>query len=178
MDLPPLSFTNTLYYSNDNRVQELNERLLNRNQPDEPLPPNFDPRPTPTKYTHFPVLDQRMPTTIPIESNFNTSLEKSFAPPVMKTGAVYGFINQVDQESNLRNQYFALQRGADQSCYVPSSDSDMYHVVLPQPTTRKEEQVFPLLFEKPAFSGDLHPNLVDRPIGMDTYHNHTRTQNR
>lgn len=178
MELPNLTFTNTLYYAKDTRVEELNDRLFHRNQPDQPLPPNFDPRPVPTKYSRFPVLDQRMPTTIPIESNFNYSLEQSFAPAVMKNGPVNGFIKNVNMESELRNQYFALQRGADQACYVPSSTSDMYRVNLSTSTTRNEEQVFPLLFENPSFSQDVHPNLVDQRIGKDTYYNHTRTQNR
>jgi hypothetical protein len=174
--LPTVSFRNTLFYANNSRVEEINERIWDRNRPDQPLPPNFDPSPTTTKYARFPVLDKRMPTIIPIQPNFNASLEKSFAPPVMQKGPVYGF--NVNNESNLRNQYFALQRGADQSIYVPSSNSDLYRVALPTPTTRNEIQDFPLLFTKSSFSSAIHPNLVNTQSGINKLHNHTREQNR
>ena len=173
---PSLSFTDTLYYGDNRRVEELNERVWNRNEPDRVLPVQFDPRPTPTKYSHFPILDQRMPAIVPIVPNNNYS--GFFIPPVMRSGPTQGFIQNVDKESNLRNQYFALQKGADQSYYVPSSDSDMYRVTLNPSTTRNEVQDFPLLFEKPSFSNAIHPNLINTKTGLDQLNNHTRTQNR
>jgi hypothetical protein len=172
---PKVTYTDTLFYADDTRVQELNQRLWSRNQPDRPPPVNFDIRPTPTKYSVFPILDQRMPVGVPILPNSNTG---SFLP-TMTTGPVQGFIQNVDKESDLRNQYFALQRGNDQACYVPSSNSDMYRVTLAQSTTRNEVQDFPLLFEKSSFSKAIHPNLYNNTtVGVDRLNNHTRTQNR
>jgi hypothetical protein len=72
----------------------------------------------------------------------------------------------------LRNQYFALQKGADQAIYVPSSSSDLYGFLA---VGRKEQQTHPILFETPSFdnipNANLHPS-----IGSDRFLNHTRTQ--
>jgi len=174
---PTVTHKNTLFYADNTRVEELNDRLWGRNQPDRVLPVQFDPRPTPTKYSVFPSLDQRIPPVVPIIPNPNNS--GFFIPPVMKTGPIQGFVQNVDKESDLRNQNFAFQRGADQSYYVPSSNSDMYRVSLATSTTRNEVQDFPLLFERPAFSNAVHPNLMDnQTVGQDRLNNHTRTQNR
>jgi hypothetical protein len=105
----------------------------------------------------------------------NYSLETNFTPPVMSVGPVSGFINNVNTESTLRNQFFALQKGADQSVYIPSSNSDLYKVTV---VSRPEEQPYPLLFENGiVIDKSLHSNIRNNPhIGKDTFHNYTRTQ--
>ena len=50
------------------RTDELNLRLLERNEPQYPLAPNFTPRPVLTKYSLFPILDARMPCNVDIEA--------------------------------------------------------------------------------------------------------------
>ena len=122
---------NYLSYGQNERVDELNARILERDVPDKTLAPNFSPRPVTTKYALFPMLDSRMPSTTPIEHNYNYSITTNFTPPLMKKGPVSGFINHVQIESDLRNQGAALQKGADQGVYVPSSDSDLYKVYVP-----------------------------------------------
>jgi hypothetical protein len=163
-----------VYYGQFDRLREINERVAKRNIPDSALPPNFNPRPVLTKYALFPMLDNRMPATVPIESNMNYSLETNFTPPVMQTGPVSGFINHVDTETHLRNQYFALQKGAPQGVYVPSSNSDLYKVEV---VSRPEVQPYPLLFSQPVFEKNPHPNMISSAnIGRDTFSNSTRTQ--
>ena len=44
-----------LYYGQNERVDELNARILERDVPDTQLAPNFSPRPVPTKYAVFPM---------------------------------------------------------------------------------------------------------------------------
>lgn len=163
-----------VYYGQNERLDEINNRIEARNVPDKPLPPNFDPRPVLTKYALFPMLDNRMPTNVPIQSNYKYSLENTFTPPVMAMGPVSGYINNVHKESELRNQFFAHQRGADQGIYVPSSDSDLYKVYIP---SAPSVQPYPLLFSTPSFNQTQHANLINAPhIGKDTFHNNTRTQ--
>lgn len=163
-----------VYYGQFDRLREINERVSNRNIPDHALPPNFDPRPVLTKYALFPMLDNRMPPTVPIESNLGYSLETDFTPPVMKTGPVSGYNNHVDTENQLRNQYFALQKGAPQGVYVPSSNSDLYKVEV---VSRPSVQPYPLLFSQTVLDQRPHPNMVaSSQIGRDTFSNNTRTQ--
>lgn len=46
-----------VFYGQNERTDELNNRIIERNYPDIPLKPNYDPRPISTKYSHFPMID-------------------------------------------------------------------------------------------------------------------------
>lgn len=163
-----------LYYGQNERVDELNQRLEMRHFPDSPLEPNYDPRPVPTKYSLFPIVDRRAPAhAARLEYpdynggvNFNPGSDR--APPI-------GFSKNVDTETVLRNQTFAIQNGASRGVYVPSSTSDLYNVSVPV-STNAPAQTHPLLFERQLFDGSLHPNLAADNIGRDTFFNNTRTQ--
>ena len=163
-----------LYYGQNERVDELNDRIQTRHFPDSPLEPSFDPRPVPTKYALFPIINRRKPMQEPVipyldyngSVNFNPG--SSRAPPT-------GYLNNIDLETNLRNQNFALQHGAEQQIYVPSSNSDLYKVSVPV-SSNPVEQTHPLLFERQLFDTAVHPNLIGAKIGRDQFFNHTRTQ--
>jgi hypothetical protein len=116
-----------------------------------------------------------MPATVSIESNYDYNPETNFTPPIMTNGPVSGYINNVNVESTLRNQFFALQKGADQNEYVPSKNSELYNVKV---VSRPEEQPYPLLFKNQMIlDKTLHANIRDNPhIGKDMFHNYTRTQ--
>jgi hypothetical protein len=158
-------------YGQNERVDELNTRISSRQFSDMPLQPNFNPRPVPTKYSVFPIINRRTPlkeTALQYPeynsyNNFNPGTAR--APPS-------GFLNNVDAETILRNQAFTLQR-ADQNVYVPSSNSDLYKVEV---IARPSDQPCPLLFSNFSFENKVHPNLTNSKIGGDTFSNHTRTQ--
>jgi hypothetical protein len=115
-----------------------------------------------------------MPANVAIESNYDYSLATNFTPNTNAWGPVSGFINNVNKESELRNQFFALQKGADQAVYVPAKDSDLYKVTV---VSRPEEQPYPLLFKNSDLDKNIHPNIKNSPqIGRDFFHNNTRTQ--
>ena len=163
-----------LYRGQFARTDELNCRLMERNEPQDTLPPNFTPRPVLSKYARFPMMDARMPSTVPIQPNVNYSLETNFTPTVMKNGPVSGFINNVNTESELRNQNYALQKGGGQDVYVPSSDSDLYKVTVP---SKPSVQPYPGLFEHVTFNQAPHPNVCgSEHVGKDIFRNNTRTQ--
>lgn len=165
-----------VYYGQNERVDELNDRIANRYFSDTPIPPNFDPRSVPTKYAHFPCIDRRPPSaTVPHLDYY--SPKASFVPPINnRNGPPAFYMANVDTETILRNQPFALQRGAGQNVYIPSSNSDLYKVTV-NPGSNAPIQSNPLLFEKPVFSNALHPNLANAPsIGRDIFFNNTRTQ--
>jgi hypothetical protein len=165
---------NGVFYGQNERVEELNDRILDRNHSDYPLPPNFDPRPVSTKYVKFPALDVYKKPIVQIESNYDYGLETNFTPPLMSVGPVSGFLNKVDTESTLRNQFFALQKGADQGVYIPSKSSDLYRVYLPYV---EGKQTHPLLFEDTQLDQTPNPNTVNEPeVGADMFNNSTRVQ--
>ena len=163
---------NGIYYGQFERTDELNGRIYDRFFPDQPLQANFDPRPVPTKYSLFPIIDRR---TIPNEkivpqTNFN--IEENFNPGNSRAPP-QGFLTNVDIETNLRNQSFALQHGADQGVYVPSSNSDLYKTIV---VSKPSVQPHPDLFSKPQLVGRAYTNVENTQIGNDTFFNHTRTQ--
>lgn len=172
---PMVGVVEGVFYGQNERVDELNDRIFDRFYPDHTLPPNFETRPVPTKYALFPMLDQKMPTKVPIESSYDYSMETNFTPPVMSCGPINAFVNNINIESSLRNQFFALQKGADQREYIPSTDSDLYKVTV---VSKPSEQPYPLLFTNGIqLDKSLHPNVKNNPnVGSDLFNNYTRTQ--
>lgn len=161
-----------LQYGQNERVEELNIRIQSRQFPDRPLAPNFSARPILTKQSRFPILDRRAPFQEPIrpmemhniESNFNPGTRR--APPS-------GYLHSVDLESGLRNQTVGLQ-SASQSVYVPSTNSDMYNVVLPNTSG---PIAHPSLFSKKELSiSAREANARNVNVGKDPFNNHTRFQ--
>jgi len=159
-----------IYYGQYERTDELNNRITDRQFPDLPLEPNFDPRPVPTKYSLFPIANLRKPSTEQ-ELPYPEYSSKILFNPGTSMAPRSGF--SVDTETTLRNQNFALQNGAPQQMYIPSSDSDLYKVTI---VHRPMEQPNPYLFERPTFDHQPHPNVADSIIGRDSFFNHTRTQ--
>lgn len=159
-------------YGQNERVDELNNRISSRHFPDMPLEPNYNMRPIPTKYSLFPIVNRRKEVreTLLNYSDHNPYL--NFNPSSAKSN-VRSFQKNVDTETILRNQTFALQHGAEQSMYVPTSNSELYkvNVVVSNPV----EQTHPLLFTKSEHSNRPHQNLSNN-IGNDRFFNHTRTQ--
>jgi hypothetical protein len=159
-----------LYYGQNERVDELNDRMKERQFPDSPLEPMFAPRSVPTKYSHFPIINRRKPMNEPAVPyldynivNFNPGSQR--APPS-------GILKNIDTETVLRNQTIALQK-SEQAVYVPSSSSDLYKVTV---VSKPSEQTHPLLFEQQTFNSQMHPNVSNANIGRDQLFNHTRTQ--
>ena len=151
-----------------NNIQEdnvVNNRIYERNIPSKNLQPLFSMRPVSTKQAVMPIFDERPTERVPINVYPTFSTQDTFYPGDLDAPWA-GFANHVNTESDLRNQYFALQR-ADQAVYVPNSNSDLYNTTIQEKGNCKEH---PLLFAQHNFNQD--PNL--RPAeGM---HNHTRQQ--
>lgn len=159
------------------RIQ--NQILFDRNVPSSSLQPYLEVRPVATKYSYFPVVDPRIPSnqiatkqaiypTYNVETTFN---------PGTRMAPWSGFATNVNLESELRNQIFALQR-CSQSVYVPSSTSDMYNHTFPITTNlaaqygyNVPEHKHPLLFQ--PFDGS-----ISKPIppaqSSELFNNATR----
>ena len=137
------------------RTDELNQRLSGRNFPSAPLQPEFSLRPVSTKYALLPIVDQRVKPTVPLKTYpvYNTS---QVFNPGNAQAPWNGFSNNINVESQLRNQFFALQR-CEQSEFVPSSDSDLYKTTV---SYKAVNQTHPLLFDKPEFA-PFNPNTLN-----------------
>jgi hypothetical protein len=162
-------------YGQFERQDELNTRLLERNVPDRQQAPVFTPRMVSTRYSRFPLVNLRTQPKEQLNQYLDHSVESNFTPMNTK-GHVSGFVNNIQTESVLRNQHFALQRGGDQGVYIPNSSSDLYRVSVPSSTTRKETQPFPTLFQQPTFQPNRRFQPQESNIGNDLFLNNTRVQ--
>ena len=157
-----------IYQCNNGRVDEINSRIAIRNVPSGPLQPQFSMRPVSTKYAILPILDRRPPVTEPINDIGTYNIKQTFNPGTAQ-GPWSGFASNINAESTLRNQFFALQ-SCEQPNYVPSSNSDLYNVEV---VGRAAEQPFPSLFTTPDL-GEFNPNPCN--LGCDIFNNSTRVQ--
>jgi hypothetical protein len=153
------------------RTEELNKRVAQRNIPSAPLQAQFGIRPVSTKYATMPLIDQRAFPKVPIQRQPIYNIEQTFNPGNAQ-GPWGGFAENINDESRLRNQFFALQRGAGQACYIPAKSSDMYVATHPR-TAEQVIQPFPGLFEKPRFN-KFNPSLAN--TGGNLFENFTRQQ--
>jgi hypothetical protein len=169
--------TEGVYYGQFDRTGELNDRIGSRHFPDMHLQPNIDFRPVPTKYAYFPIIDRKTPSTIPVKHYLDHYVELNFNPGNSRA-PVHGYMNNVDKEMQLRNQFFALQRGGDKGTYIPSSMSDLYNstVYVNKGQYENTGGTHSLLFARHDLNGPLHPNVANNNIGKDRFFNHTRTQ--
>ena len=160
---------NKVYYNQNERVDILNNRIFDRNKPFGINETKFSVRPVSTKYDLMSIYDRREKSSVPIK-NKQHSVNNSFNPGTYK-GPFTGFINNIDNESILRNQFFALQNN-EQSVYVPSSKSDMYEVHVKGSNVI---QPFQDLFEEQNLAS-FNPNPDNEKVGFNVFNNFTRQQ--
>jgi len=160
-------------YGQNERVDELNDRLQARQFSDKPLAPNFSGRPVQTKHSRFQILDRRAPFQEPIFAMEQHNVETNFSPATHR-GPPSTYFTHVDVESGLRNQTVALQKGAIQSVYVPDSTSDLYRVQVPSSSTIGPNPHLGL-FASQTFR-ETRTATMNNHIGKDVFNNHTRTQ--
>ena len=150
---------------------ETNSRIYDRNIPSQILQPYIDSRAVSTKYSLLPIVDPRKKIDVPLAQHPIFSTTSVFNPGNLQSPWA-GYATKVNDESELRNQIFALQK-CSQSVYVPSSTSDLYQYHFSH--AKQNHQPFPDLFQKQHF-GSFNPNPEN--IGKGMFLNSTRTQMR
>jgi hypothetical protein len=157
---------------NNSSIQKsINDRIYDRNIPSQMLQPYLSVRPVLTKYSMMPIVDPRalQDMTVPLVKQPVYNQHNVFNPG---TGAPWsGYASNVNTESDLRNQIFALQK-CSQSVYVPSSNSDLYNFTFTNKST-VVNQPFPDLFKNQVFNS-YNPNTEGIANGI--FQNCTRQQ--
>ena len=163
---------NNNYYNvvlnNFDKQNYINSEIMNRNIPSSGLTMNFSFRPVNTKYTFMPTVAPLVKSVEPIV-NYDTS--SVFFPGTRKMHFC-GFASNIDRESTLRNQFFALQK-ADQKAYIPPSTSDLYENKI-NFVNNNENLDNHLLFREEQFQ-DFNPNRFPT-MGNELFYNSTRVQ--
>ena len=150
--------------------QETNTRIYDRNIPSQMLQPYLDVRPVMTKYSYFPIVDPRKNVNVPLNVQPTFNSHAVFNPGNTQS-PWSGFASNVNLESELRNQIYALLK-CSQSVYVPSSKSDLYNYSFtPKPT----QQTHSLLFQNQSFH-QFNPNPDSKIVGVSMFMNPTRVQ--
>jgi len=164
-------------YGQQDRVDDLNERINDRQFTDTALRPNYNPIPVSTKYCKFPIIDPVLNRNKNLKTYpYPETLENKKVPVFYAASNNAPFLRNIDLETNLRNQNITLQHGAPQGMYVPSSTSDLYRVEIAQ-SSNSGEQPFPNLFTTTRIQNPTIPSIMKYPsIGNADLFNHTRTQ--
>ena len=158
---------NGLYRCSDERNKQINTRMSERNIPSQPLKPNFDFRPEQTKFTLPTQIKPKIIVNDSQRKNYPSYNVKQIFNPGNDRSPVDGYFENIDKESLLRNQIHPLQK-ADQSVYIPSSNSDLYKTMI---QSKKEIQPHPYLFTEQRFQ-PFNPNPDN--LGKKTFNNSTR----
>ena len=153
------------------RQQTVYLRSYERNIPSQPLQPYLDARPVLTKYSILPIVDPRKPINTPLIQQSTYMPEKVYNPG-NDSGPWSGYASNINHESEVRNQIFALQSCA-QASYIPSSKSNLYQVNWKN--NNQPQQPFPELFQNQQFC-PINPNPNPDKIGFALFNNATRQQ--
>lgn len=153
------------------RDQIMNKQSYMRNVPSQPLQPYLDSRPILTKYSTMPIVDPRSQINTPLIQQATYNINQTFNPG-NDTAPWSGYASNVNHESELRNQIFALQE-CSQATYIPSSKSSLYNVNWKNQGTQVK-QPFPDLFKTQQFGAT--QNDFDTKIGFALFNNPTRQQ--
>ena len=153
------------------RQQTVNLRSYERNIPSQILQPYLDARPVMTKYSILPIVDARKHVETPLIQRATYNPEKIYNPG-NDFGPWSGYSSNINHESELRNQFFAIQR-CTQAEYVPSSNSSLFQVNWQN--QNKHQQPFPDLFKDEKFC-PTNPNPNPDKIGFALFNNATRQQ--
>ena len=157
------------------RQNTMNERAYSRNIPSQKLQPSLNARPVLTKYSILPIVDPRKAINVPLEQMGTFNMSQTFTPGT-SFGPWSGYASQVNDESILRNQIYALQ-DCPQATYVPSSKSDLYKVHwqnhnMSQSALQVQNQ-FPTLYRNERFA-EFNPGIEG--VGNNFFNNCTRQQ--
>jgi len=146
-----------------------NNRIYDRNIPSHALQPYLNVIPVMTKYSIMPIVDPRTPIKTPITKQPIYNTNEVFNPG-NRNAPWSGFATNINTESELRNQIFAIQ-SCSQAVYVPSANSDLYNFGFTPKNT--VQQPFPGLFQKEQFES-FNPNPEN--VGQGLFQNCTRQQ--
>jgi len=150
--------------------KQTNQRIYSRNIPSQMLQPYIEVRPVMTKYSYFPIVDPRKNISVPLQQMPTYNVHDVFNPGNSQS-PFSGFATNINMESELRNQIYALQK-CSQSVYVPSSNSDLYDYRF---KTRTQSNPHELLFRNDTFES-FNPNPAPKICGTGIFHNNTRCQ--
>ena len=161
--------TNKVLLCNQERVDELNNKIYQRNLTNASVEMHESFRSVPTRQVLFPILDCNKPVTV-------ARLDKKFDINTMYTPSNYvptqSYRDNIDIETKLRGTIFPIQK-CDQAKFIPDSKSDLYNNNHIEPRRINNNTPHALLFKEQRFN-NFNPNMCK--LGHELFHNSTRVQ--
>lgn len=156
---------------------QTNERIFSRILPSQPLQPYLNVRPLNTKYTKLPIVEPRqLEFSVPLNIYKTYDINKIFNPGD-RNAPYSGYAENINIESELKGQIYALQK-CSQSVYIPSSTSSLYNnsfIMKTKSTPNNGGNNHDLLFREEKFNS-FDPNPNSQYVGIQTWGNSTRLQ--
>ena len=149
--------------------QEINNKIYQRNIPSHSLPPNLSVYPVPTKYVKLGINDKQPNNQTEHKNYLNYQAHTMFCP-TSTNGNYQGYSNHIHLESELRNQFVALQK-SDASEYIPNYQSNLF--TYSTPSSNKYTQPFEYLFNTSIYM-PFQPLFTENKDSL--FCNHTRQQ--
>lgn len=157
-----------IYYGQNERVDEVNDRIQTRHFPDVDLPPNFDPRPVSTKFCLYPTFirnsdgsETKKSISIPPTGGITINDDKTYQKVVYNPGTDKGppitFLKNIDIENQLRKEY------------TPSKN-----VFSSQTTATPPSQTYTTYI--PNYLANPYTNDSSQKIGSNNFNNFTKIQ--
>ena len=179
--------TNNLGSCNIDVVEELNGRILERNNGYGTNNVLLGQRSQPTKYV-LPLDAIKPKCNTPILNYDTNNTFKSLLSfdPGTKINQWSHFAANINNESILKNQVYALQRSPEAN-YVPSSNSELYNSTITfnnyinntnntNNTNNNPEAMFPTLFNSNIVKQNSNNHLQESTNLGNLFNNHTRQQ--
>jgi len=164
------SWRNEVTICNINRTHDLDKRIEKRFYPERPLQMEYSVRPTKTRQVLFPILDCHKACFNGVKNNGIHNPGKHFSPG--DSAPFNGYMNNIDNESKLRNIIYPIQRGV-QSKFIPGSNSDLF-TTKNLVSGRQVENTHTLLSDNYTYRTK-KPDNLDK-IGNLVFNNHTLNQ--
>jgi len=161
---------NGVYFCNNKRLDEINERLYSRNLTNAPIKMEYSIRSVPTRYVLMPTVDQHQPSCVPCLQKPIYNTQTMFTPATSLP--FNGFQENVDVETRLHNTIAPLQ-AAPQSKFIPDSRSDLFNNSYLVEQDKQQVMTNQGLFQQEQFA-PFDPNTCN--IGHKLFNNFTRYQ--
>ena len=161
-----------VFYCNQDRTEELNKRIFERNIPSRMFQQQFSNRPVSTKFTRFQKISSNdsLSNNEPILNKPKYNIKNDFNPGT--NAPPEGYISNIDDESKLNRQFFATQNSF-QSNWIPSTTSSLYN----RPEFKWENhQPYPRLFNEYKNNQNNQNKLEKYNVGKELWQNSTRQQ--
>ena len=159
------------------RTNQINNEIYSRNIPTMELQPNYEFKSTSTRFQIMPIINNNSSPSLKEYNSYSPSANFYGGD---RKGPWNTFSNNIDTESDLRNQNYALQNDS-LGVYIPSSQSNLYEFNWNNKNksySAEETKFYNSDLFVPTKHATFNPNIYSDDVGYALFNNSTRVQNK